>query len=190
MRVGLLGLVAVVASCSSSSQNQNPCLILCNKANDCRSALGEAALDCPGMCFYGGNLAPGLAPSPSCPDLAGQQTCIEAAVQQSCSNYLTAAGACPLCAVLDGSACASDADCQKYRPDYRCDLSRPGGYCTRSCGSADDCSAVGPELCNAARAPSFVAPGTQMWCMLGCQSDTDCRVNEGYICTAAGCDTP
>jgi hypothetical protein len=189
---GALLLVLGCGSGGSSGAAANPCVTLCNKANTCRAMMGSSILNCAAGCVYGGDLLPGLAPTPSCANTAQQEACVEAAVQMSCANeaYLQAAAACATCGVLDGSACADDADCQRYDPSYRCDLSRAGGYCTKACGSADDCSAVGPEECNAVRPPSFApqALPNQGWCVLGCKSDGDCRAAEGYKCTAMGCD--
>lgn len=132
----------------------------------------------------GGNYYTGLAPTPVCPNLAAQTSCIQAAVALSCEAYANAAAVCPVCPVLDGSPCASDNDCQKYEPAYRCDLSRPGGYCTAPCQTADDCSAGGPEICTSSTPRSFdhSAPTTQGWCILGCTSDAQCRTTDGYSC--------
>ena len=150
---------------------------------------------CRSLRLWRDSASPGLAPTPACTDVAAQQTCIEMATQQSCSNdaYLGAAAACATCGVPRRSGCASDADCQRYQPDYRCDLGRPGGYCTKACGSADDCSAVGPENCSPGRTPSFdpQAPAGQTWCILGCRAGL--RIAEsptGYKCTMTGCDVP
>jgi hypothetical protein len=161
--------------------------------------MGASTFDCAAACTYGGNILPGLAPAPVCPGLAAQQACIDAAVQKGCQDYVTAAKSCLTCSVLDGSPCVSPDDCQKYQSDYSCDVNRPGGYCTRACETVDDCSFAGPEVCNVAKAPSFdpQAPATQSWCLLGCQSDADCRAGVGYKCirsdpalTTGVCDLP
>jgi hypothetical protein len=174
--------------------------MICEKRNSCATTADEM-VPCDAICVYGGNYGPGLAPSPVCPNLAAQTTCIEAAVAQSCDAYSDAAATCPPCGVLDGAPCSSDEDCQKYQPNYRCDLSRRGGYCTAPCQSADDCSIAGPEICTPSTAPSFDpgAPATQDWCLLGCKSDAQCRTSDGYSCvtlsstsdyTFAVCDVP
>jgi hypothetical protein len=158
--------------------------MVCAKRNSCATTADEM-VPCDIICVYGGNYGPGLAPSPVCPNLAAQTTCIAAAVAQSCDTYSDAEALCPLCGVLDGAPCSSDQDCQKYQSNYRCDLSRPSGYCTAPCQSADDCSIAGPELCTTGRpAPSFDpgAPATQAWCLLGCGSDAQCRTSDGYSC--------
>jgi hypothetical protein len=197
---GVVVAVVLAATGCGGSSDASPCVTLCKKANSCRAAMGSSPLNCE-ACTYGGDLLPGLAPAPTCPDLAGQKACIEAAVQMSCDDaqYFRAAAACPSCSVLDGSGCASDGDCQKYQRDYRCDLGRPGGYCTRACLFADsDCSAIGPEVCTTRPRPSFdpQAPPTRMWCFLGCTSDAECRTGEGYACVGKGatglgvCDRP
>ena len=179
---------------SSPGSASNPCVTLCKKANTCRTAMGQPALNCAGLCVYGGTLVPGLAPTPDCSATAQQESCITAAIQAACSNnaYFHAAVACATCGVLDGSGCAADADCQRYDPSYRCDLDRPGGYCTKACGSADDCSAAGPEHCAVGRPPSFdpQALPARTWCILGCKVDSDCRATAGYKCTMNNCDVP
>jgi hypothetical protein len=189
MRRGLviaLALEAVTASCDAGpGPAANACVAMCRKWNSCRTSPGLELAPCDGLCRYGGNFMPGLAPSPVCPAVDEQRTCIDAAVTLSCDAYLAAINACPACGVLNGSACTTDADCQMYRADYRCDLSRPGGYCTRACADADDCSVAGPETCSAGVAPPSFDPqasATQGWCLLTCRSDAGCRTTEGYRC--------
>ncbi len=198
----LATLAGVVMSCGGGSSglsgSGSPCQMICEKRNSCATTADEM-VPCAAICVYGGNYGPGLAPSPVCPNLAAQTSCIEAAVAQSCDAYSNAAAVCPACGVLDGAPCASDEDCQKYQPNYRCDLSRPGGYCTAPCQTADDCSIAGPEICTPGTAPSFDpgAPATQNWCLLGCGSAAQCRTSDGYGCVAlsstaalAVCDVP
>jgi hypothetical protein len=196
----IAALAPVVMSCGggSSGVSGSPCQMVCEKRNTCATTPDET-VPCASICVYGGNYGPGLAPSPVCPNLAAQTTCIAAAVAKSCDAYANAAATCPPCGVLDGAPCSSDEDCQKYQPNYRCDLSRPGGYCTAPCQSADDCSIAGPEICTTHTAPSFApgAPTTQDWCLLGCQSDTQCRTSDGYRCVTRNstnalgvCDAP
>lgn len=191
---------AVAASCGGSSGfSGSPCQMVCEKRNSCATS-ASGRVPCAQICVYGGNYSPGLAPSPVCPSLAAQTSCVQAAVALSCDAYSNAALACPLCSVLDGAPCASNADCQKYEPNYLCDLSRPGGYCTAPCTTADDCSPGGPEICTTMTAPpSFdpSAPATQGWCLLGCGIDGQCRTRDGYACvkvsSTAGygiCDVP
>src|SRR5215831_14774235 len=128
--VAIAILVGWTAGCGSSTGPAgSPCQMVCEKRNSCATTADER-LPCDAVCVYGGNYSPGLAPSPVCPALAAQTTCVQAAVAMSCDAYVDAVFACPLCGVLDGAPCASDHDCQKYQPAYRCDLSRPGGYCT------------------------------------------------------------
>jgi hypothetical protein len=197
-RIGL-GLAAVAAfaslaaSCGGSGGfSGSPCQIICEKRNSCATTADER-LPCDEVCVYGGNYAPGLAPSPVCPNLAAQTSCVAAAVALSCAAYVDAAFSCPPCGVLDGAPCASNTDCQKYQPNYLCDLSRPGGYCTAPCATADDCSIMGPEICvTTATPPSFApsAPATQAWCLLGCAGDAQCRASDGYACLSNRCDVP
>jgi hypothetical protein len=180
--VVVAGLAAGLGACSSNAtvSKRSPCFTVCEKLNGCPDS---NPFPCS-LCTYGGTLLPGLGPAPDCPDLAAQQSCVEAAAEKSCAEFLPAVAACPLCPVLDGSRCSSDGDCQQYRSDYRCDLGRNGGYCTAACGSADDCSPAGPEVCTTARAPSFDPEErvSRRWCLLGCQSDASCRTAEGYRC--------
>lgn len=195
-------LARLTVSCGggtgSGGSTGSPCQMLCEKRNSCSTGPDEQ-VPCDSICVYGGNYYTGLAPTPVCPNLAAQTSCIAAAVAMSCDDYSNAWEACPTCPVLDGSPCASDNDCQKYEPNFRCDLSRPGGYCTAPCQTADDCSPGGPEICASSSPPSFdpSAPTTQQWCILGCTSDTQCRTGDGYRCidisAALGfglCDVP
>jgi len=184
-------LASLAASCGGSSGfSGSPCQMICEKRNSCATTADER-VPCNAICVYGGNYGPGLAPSPVCPNLAAQTSCVHAAVQMSCDAYSDAAFACPPCGVLDGAPCVSNGDCQKYQPNYLCDLSRPGGYCTAPCTTADDCSLAGPELCvTTATPPSFDpgAPATQAWCVLGCATGDQCRVSDGYSCVRNTCD--
>lgn len=162
--------------------SSNPCQMLCEKQNACASPSAQP-IPCAEVCVYGGDYYMGLAPTPYCPNLAAQTACVSAAVAMSCDAYQNAWVRCPTCPPLDGSPCSADIDCQKYSSNYRCDLSRPGGYCTAPCQTSDDCSISGPEVCATSAAPSFdpSAPASQAWCLLGCQSDANCR--PGYACT-------
>jgi hypothetical protein len=173
--------LTLAGACGRGSQlaSDNPCLALCNKDNSCSPT---RQLPCASICTYGGNYYPGLGPVPACTNLEAQVACVNAAVAMSCDAVRDAVAQCPTCPVLDGSPCAADVDCQKYQASFRCDLSRPGGYCTAPCTSPDDCSIGGPEICTASAPPSFdpQAPSTQLWCLLGCKSDASCRA--GYHC--------
>lgn len=202
MRLAIIATLAVaLGDCGGGgvtpSSVQNPCTALCDKQISCGQVTGLSVSDCASLCTYGGNYEPGLAPTPVCPQLAAQESCVAAAVAMSCDAWQDAMTKCPSCPPLDGSPCAADFDCLKYRDDFRCDLSRPGGYCTAPCQTSDDCSAAGPEICTVSRAPSFSpqAPATQGWCLLGCTSDGTCRTDQGYSCVAFGtaalgvCDT-
>jgi hypothetical protein len=189
-RALILALVIVLPSCGSTPAGApNPCVTFCNKMNACKAG----PIDCAANCMlYGGNVFPGLAPAPGCPDVSAQQACIDHAVQESCDDYIVAASTCLTCGVLEaGSPCASQSDCQKYRPDYQCDLSRPGGYCTKACTTFDDCTSLDPAVavtCNyASTSPSFdpQAPVTQTWCLRQCSTDPECRAAEGYTCVPA-----
>jgi hypothetical protein len=185
MVTAMATLARVVVSCGGSNGfSGSPCQMLCEKRNSCVASTGGSTVPCDAICVYGGNYYPGLAPAPVCPNLAAQTACIKAAVAMSCSDYDNAFAGCPACPPLDGSPCASDQDCAKYAPNYKCDLSRPGGYCTAPCHTSDDCSIAGPEACSLGKAPSFDpnAPASQAWCLLSCGSDAGCRVSDGYAC--------
>ena len=178
---------AALAGCGgsggSSPGGKSPCELLCEKWNSCQAATAEA-LPCPQFCVYGGNFWPGIGPSPYCPQLAAQTTCVEAAVQMSCTAYdSTGLAGCPACPPVTGGPCRTDLDCGKYDSRFKCDVSRPGGYCTAPCSTAFDCSEAGPEVCLAAT-PSFDPFGTisTTWCQLGCGSDALCRTDQGYTC--------
>ena len=194
----LATVAALAGSCGGSSgASGSPCQMICEKRNSCATTADER-LPCDQICVYGGNYGPGLAPSPVCPNLAAQTSCLQAAVAMSCGAYSDAALACPPCGVLDGAPCRSNTDCQKYQPNYLCDLSRPGGYCTAPCMRSDDCSIQGPEICTTTPAPPSFAAGaaeTQHWCLLGCNQDQQCRAGGEYSCVhgngALGtCDVP
>jgi hypothetical protein len=179
--VAALATPAWACNQSDPAAAANACTAVCEKIKSCGGNAPPRCSPCP----YGGHLSPGLAPSPVCADLAAHERCVQAAVRLSCDATGPALAACPRCGVLDGGPCASDADCEKYDPDWRCDLGRPGGYCTRRCEQADsDCSAIGPEVCTGGPAPSFdpQPPAGQRWCFLGCKTDSDCRAAEGYRC--------
>jgi hypothetical protein len=181
----LLILVAFAGCGGATLANDSPCLIACNKMNTCRTQ----PIPCAQLCSYGGHIWPGLAPAPSCPALEEQRTCVRQAVKLSCDAYVPALSACPSCLPLVGSACASHLDCAKFDGNFRCDLGRPGGYCTAPCVEPDDCSFGGPEVCTTLPTPpdfAPLAPATQKWCMLGCPPE--CRTAEGYACIDGLCD--
>lgn len=123
--VAVLAVLAASCGGSSGGLSGSPCQLICEKRNSCAMTADER-VPCDAICVYGANYGPGLAPSPVCPKLAAQTSCVRAAVQLSCDAYSDAAFACPPCGVLDGAPCASNGDCQKYQPNYLCDLSRPG----------------------------------------------------------------
>ncbi len=184
------GLAALAGCGSGSSGSGSPCQLLCEKWNSCRAANAQA-LPCAQLCVYGGNFAPGIGPSPYCPAIAAQTACVAAAVQLSCQAYSsTGLANCPVCPPITGGPCQTNADCEKYDSRFKCDVSRPGGYCTAPCSDAFDCSEAGPEVCLAAT-PSL-DPGNTLsktWCQLGCASDAFCRTADGYTCQNGVCAT-
>ena len=103
--LNLVLLVMLAAGCGGSSKpaETNPCLTLCRRLNQCRAGVATP-IPCEAACVYGGNLQPGLAPAPVCPDLAVQQACVQAAVAMSCDTYLNAALACANCSKVSNRA--------------------------------------------------------------------------------------
>jgi hypothetical protein len=189
----LVGLMIAFGGCggASSQATNSSCVTICGKVNTCGAATGTPAVDCAVECAEGHSLAM-LLPAADCGfPPAGQQACVERAVQQSCADYFVEAEACLSCTSVDGNPCSSDDDCQIFHLAYRCDLSRPGGYCTKACGLSADCSFG--ETCNfSSNAPSFSPQATSSrdWCLHACRSDTDCRKDQGYACLNGGCDIP
>lgn len=190
----ILCLTDVLAGCggsggSATTAGKSSCELLCDKWNSCRAATAEA-LPCAQLCVYGGNYEPGIGPSPYCPNLAAQTTCVATALQHAtCETFDNSALAgCPACPPLTGGPCQTDLDCGKYDGRFKCDVSRPGGYCTAPCHDAFDCSEAGPEVCVAAT-PSFDPFGniSTTWCQLGCGSNALCRTDEGYTCQNERC---
>lgn len=87
MRGATVGAFLVFLSCNTagiSAEGPTPCSLLCDKLNQCKQAMNEMVVDCTSECRYGGNLLPGLAPTPDCPSVAAQTNCIQAAVGMSC----------------------------------------------------------------------------------------------------------
>jgi hypothetical protein len=180
-------IATVLAGCGGVAADQSACAIACNKMNACRTQ----PIPCGYLCSYGGHIWPGLAPAPSCPALEQQRACVQEAVKLACDAFLGALAVCPSCLPLVGSACAADFDCARFDANFRCDLGRPGGYCTAPCQQPDDCSFAGPEVCVALTSPPSFAPqspASQQWCMLSCQAQ--CRPAEGYTCVNGLCDHP
>ena len=87
-----------------------------------------------------------------------------------------------------GDKCVLSTDCST-RGDRLCDTTQPNGYCTQFNCRGDDCpteavcvlfsGAVTGCPTDDRRAPPRT--GRSM-CLFACQTDSDCRTGEGYIC--------
>lgn len=73
-----------------------------------------------------------------------------------------------------GTACTADDEC--LGPAGQCISSLPNGYCTKDCVLANQCP--GNTKCQAF--------GDSSKCVAGCETDADCRKNEGYFCDPDG----
>jgi hypothetical protein len=92
------------------------------------------------------------------------------------------------CSASIGSSCTESTDCATQGNRF-CDTSQPEGYCTvfgcadNSCPDHAVCVTFNAALpsCNY---NDYVAPARTMrtLCLQHCQSDSDCRVSEGYVC--------
>ena len=68
-----------------------------------------------------------------------------------------------------GDSCGVHRDCASGF----CVAGLPGGYCTEACQTSEDCGAEGSCW--------EVGPARRL-CLLNCEEDADCRVDEGYVC--------
>ncbi len=84
-----------------------------------------------------------------------------------------------------GDPCTAPSDCEaptnlqaKCLTDLMGMVQLPGGYCTASCTPPGQNE---PDPC----APDGVCYGVQFmgYCLKPCTDDTDCRQDEGYVCT-------
>lgn len=91
------------------------------------------------------------------------------------------------CTPSIGDKCTLSTDCS-LRGDRLCDTSQPGGYCTvfnctpNACPSNSGCVLFHPNVQGCSlddRSPSRTA---RTFCIANCQSDSDCRTADGYIC--------
>lgn len=100
------------------------------------------------------------------------------------SIALAAAATMPLavgCSPSIGDSCSVSTDCD-INGTRICDLAEPGGYCTiRGCdiGTCPD----GEASCVQFRPDEPRL--TDSFCMYSCESDSDCRDDEGYRCLTA-----
>jgi hypothetical protein len=98
------------------------------------------------------------------------------------ARCLCALAACALgaCAPAIGDECKTSLDCSS-QGSRLCDRTQPRGYCTlRGCeqGTCPD-----ESVCVKFRPEAERLSTT--WCMAKCDSDDDCRSDDGYRCTEA-----
>ena len=91
------------------------------------------------------------------------------------------------CAPKIGDSCVQSTDCS-IQGDRLCDTSEPNGYCTvfncqgNLCPDQAACVLFNPNVQGCGftdRAPSRTG---RTFCLAQCQSDSDCRTSDGYIC--------
>jgi hypothetical protein len=91
------------------------------------------------------------------------------------------------CTPSIGDKCVLSTDCS-LRGDRLCDNSQPNGYCTvfncrpDTCPNSAACVLFHPEVPGCPysdRSPSRIG---RQFCMAQCQSDSDCRQGDGYVC--------
>lgn len=86
----------------------------------------------------------------------------------------------PGCAPQIGASCSTGFNCS-INGDRQCDIASPNGVCTVFSCEADTC----PDSAVCVRWRPEPSRLTFTACMKRCQSDGDCRVDEGYRCMAA-----
>jgi hypothetical protein len=87
-----------------------------------------------------------------------------------------------------GSSCTQSTDCASQGNRF-CDTSQPEGYCTvfgcadNSCPDHAVCVTFFPAL-PGCEYNDYLAPARtqRTLCLQHCQSDSDCRTSEGYVC--------
>jgi hypothetical protein len=82
-----------------------------------------------------------------------------------------------------GSPCVGIGDCPLGTSCITADQAYPGGYCSNVCDPRQPASGACGEgnICFARDPDNLAAGGT---CHLGCDSESDCRFDEGYVCAA------
>lgn len=109
-----------------------------------------------------------------------------------------------MCVLLGASACQPrigddcrvNQDCSGERQRI-CDTSQPGGYCTLANCTESSCP-EGESICvmfnssssavPACEYPGKLSPSARTFCMMTCNSDSDCRTD--YFCTDIGGPDP
>lgn len=77
----------------------------------------------------------------------------------------------------DGDACGGFFECDERSTCWRDTLEYPGGECQRyGCTLGDD------STCNGGICVEVDLPFTGNTCVVGCDTDADCRQAEGYVC--------
>jgi len=92
------------------------------------------------------------------------------------------------CSPTIGASCTQSTDCSS-QGNRVCDNSQPEGYCTvigcadNSCPDHAVCVSFGVTLPGCSY-NDYVAPArtAETFCLEHCQSDSDCRASEGYVC--------
>ncbi len=84
------------------------------------------------------------------------------------------------CTPQIGDDCGTSIDCD-VNGTRVCDVSQPGGYCTRAGCETGTCPEDG--VCIEFRPMPDRLSST--WCMAPCEEDGDCRDTEGYVCRRA-----
>jgi hypothetical protein len=86
-----------------------------------------------------------------------------------------------------GDACTTNAQCS-LTGDRLCDPTSPGGYCTQfnclpgKCPDEAACVGFYSKLSNACTAALPEQRFERSFCMKKCESDDDCRTDDGYKC--------
>ena len=100
---------------------------------------------------------------------------------------LAALAALSGCTPSIGDKCSLSTDCS-LQGDRLCDTSQPNGYCTVFNCTADTCVDTAacvlfhPEIQGCRYGDRAPSPGGRTFCLAQCQSDSDCRTADGYIC--------
>jgi hypothetical protein len=86
-----------------------------------------------------------------------------------------------------GDKCVLSTDCS-LRGDRLCDNSQPNGYCTvfnctpDTCPDTAACVLFHPNVPGCPYSDRDPSRTGRTFCMARCQSDSDCRTDDGYIC--------
>lgn len=103
--------------------------------------------------------------------------------------------ACPAlnaCQAQVGDNCQGNADCSQIG-DRICDITQPGGYCTQfncepgQCPDEAVCVVYSVDVSPLMECvdPQARPRTARTFCMKRCEKDSNCRDEEGYVCTPA-----